>query len=155
MSYNFKSIADVDVVKTPADNANILIEENGIIKKVSAKEKLDLDIEVVASYYSIEDEGSGYNLEYIVKSINTFNNIKNKVFGTSVPKCTAKISSQPWGNAESPYAIEFVDGYVTYFPENYMEDGSPEFIQFAFWGNNVGCYAVLTSDDVFQGVFLD
>ncbi len=33
MSYNFKSIADVEVVETPTDSANVLIEEDGVIKK--------------------------------------------------------------------------------------------------------------------------
>ena len=33
MAYNFKSIADVEVVAEPADTANVLIEENGVIKK--------------------------------------------------------------------------------------------------------------------------
>ena len=33
MAYNFKSIADVEVVAEPAESANILIEENGVIKK--------------------------------------------------------------------------------------------------------------------------
>lgn len=33
MAYNFKSIADVEVVETPAETANVLIEENGVVKK--------------------------------------------------------------------------------------------------------------------------
>lgn len=33
MSYNFKSIADVEVVAEPSESANVLIEENGAIKK--------------------------------------------------------------------------------------------------------------------------
>ena len=33
MVYNFKSIADVDVVDKPTDTASILLEDNGIIKK--------------------------------------------------------------------------------------------------------------------------
>ena len=33
MAYNFKSIADVEVITEPAESANVLIEENGIIKK--------------------------------------------------------------------------------------------------------------------------
>lgn len=33
MAYNFKSIADVEVVAEPTEFANVLIEENGIIKK--------------------------------------------------------------------------------------------------------------------------
>lgn len=33
MAYNFKSIADVEVVAEPAESANVLIEESGVIKK--------------------------------------------------------------------------------------------------------------------------
>lgn len=33
MAYNFKSIADVEVVVEPTESANVLIEENGVIKK--------------------------------------------------------------------------------------------------------------------------
>lgn len=33
MAYNFKSIADVEVVEAPAETANVLIEENGVVKK--------------------------------------------------------------------------------------------------------------------------
>ena len=33
MAYNFKSIADVEVVAEPTESANVLIEENGIVKK--------------------------------------------------------------------------------------------------------------------------
>jgi hypothetical protein len=173
----FKKLSAVEMVEAVDQATTVLIEKDGVIKRapknevnvqadwaetdssspafIKNKPECDLDIEIVASYYSNEDDGDGFNIEYTVKSINTFNNIKNKVFGTSVPKCTAKLSSQQWGNTESPYAIEFIDGYVGYYPENYIGDGSPEFIQFSFYGNNVGYYAVLTSDDVFQGVFLN
>lgn len=33
MAYDFKRLGDVDLVDAPAKNANVLIEENGIIKK--------------------------------------------------------------------------------------------------------------------------
>ena len=33
MAYNFKSIADVEVVAEPNESANVLIEEDGVIKK--------------------------------------------------------------------------------------------------------------------------
>ena len=33
MAYNFKSIADVEVVAEPTESANVLIEEDGVIKK--------------------------------------------------------------------------------------------------------------------------
>lgn len=35
MTYDFKRLGDVDLVDAPAENANVLIEENGIIKKAS------------------------------------------------------------------------------------------------------------------------
>lgn len=33
MAYNFKSIADVEVIAEPSESANVLIEEDGIVKK--------------------------------------------------------------------------------------------------------------------------
>lgn len=33
MAYEFKRLSDVEVVDTPADTANVLIEEDGVIKK--------------------------------------------------------------------------------------------------------------------------
>lgn len=35
MAYEFKKLSDVAAVETPADTANILIEEDGVIKKVA------------------------------------------------------------------------------------------------------------------------
>jgi hypothetical protein len=35
MSYEFKRLSDVEVVAEPAESANVLIEENGVIKKAS------------------------------------------------------------------------------------------------------------------------
>ena len=35
MSYDFKRLSDVEVVAEPAESANVLIEENGVIKKAS------------------------------------------------------------------------------------------------------------------------
>ena len=33
MSYEFKRLSDVDIVETPSETANVLIEEDGVIKK--------------------------------------------------------------------------------------------------------------------------
>ena len=112
----FKKLSAVEMVEAVDQATTVLIEKDGVIKRapknevnvqadwaeadssspafIKNKPECDLDIEIVASYYSNEDDGDGFNIEYTVKSINTFNNIKNKVFGTSVPKCTAKLSSQ-------------------------------------------------------------
>ena len=80
----FKRLSDVDVVAEPIESANVLIEENGVVKKapksVIGAQEYDLDIEIVVSYYSNED-GDGFDIEYTIKSINTFASIKNKIFG--------------------------------------------------------------------------
>ena len=39
MAYDFKKLSDVATVETPADTANVLIEEDGVIKK-AAKDKV-------------------------------------------------------------------------------------------------------------------
>ena len=56
MAYNFKSIADVEVVAEPAESANVLIEEDGVIKKapktaVGGGDKWDAIIEVENQNY--------------------------------------------------------------------------------------------------------
>lgn len=38
MAYEFKKLGDVEVVETPMDTANVLIEEDGVIKKVAKGE---------------------------------------------------------------------------------------------------------------------
>lgn len=38
MAYEFKKLSDVEVVETAADTANVLIEEDGVIKKVAKSE---------------------------------------------------------------------------------------------------------------------
>ncbi len=62
MAYEFKKLSDVEVVEAPANNANILIEENGVIKK-TAIDNIDLlmgvvvgnttDCEVTIDNYSV------------------------------------------------------------------------------------------------------
>lgn len=49
MAYNFKSIADVEVVETPTETANVLIEENGLIKK-SPKTAVGGGVDMVVDY---------------------------------------------------------------------------------------------------------
>ena len=50
MAYNFKSIADVEVVAEPTESANVLIEENGIIKKAPKT--------AVGGYYIFHEDGA-------------------------------------------------------------------------------------------------
>ena len=58
MAYNFKSIADVDIVEEPSEEAHVLIEEGGVIKKapktaIGGKDELkdaDLVLEIKYDY---------------------------------------------------------------------------------------------------------
>lgn len=58
MAYDFKKLSDVAVVETPAETANVLIEEDGVIKKApktavgGAGGDYDLDILCEASDWS-------------------------------------------------------------------------------------------------------
>lgn len=57
MTYKFKSIGDVEAVKEPSDSANILIEEDGVIKKapkssVGGEKKWDAIIELGNTPYA-------------------------------------------------------------------------------------------------------
>lgn len=57
MSYNFKSIADVEVVAEPTESANVLIEEDGVIKKApkTAVGGGNTEWDAVIEYYSDDD----------------------------------------------------------------------------------------------------
>jgi hypothetical protein len=63
MAYNFKSIADVEVVAEPAESANVLIEEDGVIKKApktavgggsSSSDEFDVVIEITKNPWRAE-----------------------------------------------------------------------------------------------------
>lgn len=154
MAYNFKSIADVDVVEELSEEAHVLIEEDGVIKRapktaVGGGEYV-LDIEVIGSYdVDIDD----IIAEYTIHKIDTFANIKNKLLSGEPQKFKANIICQSW-HPNSPYVTDVVEGYAAYSPYNPIE-GEPEHIIFSLGGLYCGFYAPLTSDDVFQGVFVD
>lgn len=68
MAYNFKSIADVEVVAEPNESANVLIEENGVIKRVprdkfASEEEFDIIIFAVCNSW---DDNNEYNVVKII-----------------------------------------------------------------------------------------
>lgn len=111
----FKRLSDVEVVAEPAESANVLIEENGVIKKTpktavggaGGNEELDLDIDMV-------DEGNR-NWSYTTNFINTFENIKNKLLNGIKPKCKAKVSATAWAGNSSIKAVEVFDSLQAYY----------------------------------------
>lgn len=48
MAYEFKKLSDVAAVETPADTANVLIEEGGVIKKVAKDNVIPSDVALKA-----------------------------------------------------------------------------------------------------------
>lgn len=153
MAYNFKSIADVDIVTEPSETANVLIEEDGVIKKAPKTAigggEYVLDMDITCSYDPEEDD---MVCDYTIHNIDTFANIKNKLFNGELQQCKAKITSQDW-NSDSPYFTEVVSGYIVYYPE-FIDQGVLEYLMFGFYGMR-DIDVVLTSDDVIQYVGLD
>ena len=77
MAYNFKSIADVDVVAEPSEAANVLIEENGVIKKApktavggAGKSEADIIFEIVH-----DPDNWSYNVSFVKGSYDEILNI--------------------------------------------------------------------------------
>jgi hypothetical protein len=58
MAYDFKRLGDVDFVDAPAKNANVLIEENGIIKKVSRNSISGCDAMLVFENLNYDEYGT-------------------------------------------------------------------------------------------------
>ena len=129
MSYNFKSIADVDVVETFADNANILIEEDGAIKKVSKnelslKEEFDLDISITIANNS---EGNRTH-EYVIANKKSFEEIKNKIIN-GLPLNSKVICTISLSESTVPF-YSMHNMWYGYFPAGSVDSGSPEHIYF-------------------------
>ena len=82
MAYNFKSIADVEVVAEPAESANVLIEENGIIKK-APKTAVGGNTEWDAIFELVEgNSGYFYSMELVSGS---YEDLKEKIFSGILP----------------------------------------------------------------------
>ena len=92
MAYNFKSIVDVEVVAEPSESANVLIEENGMIKKApktavggaGGAGGYDAVIEGI-------DSGSGYFSSLELVSGN-YQSLKDKITSYKCPNILVKYS---------------------------------------------------------------
>ena len=124
MAYNFKSIADVEVVAEPTESANVLIEEDGVIKKApktavggasAGDTEYDLDIEMM-------DDGER-NFTHTINRIDTFENIKNKILNGVKPKCRARVLATAWSGDANIKAVEVFDSLPVYYQP---EDGYAE-----------------------------
>lgn len=108
MAYNFKSIADVEVVAEPAESANVLIEENGVIKKapktaVGGNTEWDAIIDLI-------EGSSGYfaSMELVSGS---YKDLKEKIFSGILPNVLMRYTNGTYASGVSKVSgfLHFVD----------------------------------------------
>jgi hypothetical protein len=99
MSYEFKKLSDVDIVETPSETANVLIEEDGVIKKapktaVGGNGSNEYDM-IVRNECEEEEINAmmdrGGEIECTVIS-GDFNTIFNKIKQGYIPKILLSVS---------------------------------------------------------------
>jgi hypothetical protein len=171
---NLKDITKLPLAES-AEGVNLIVNDNGAAKQIAASavgaqadwtetdetspafvknkpvEELDLDIDIISTYDVDNDE---MVVNYTVNSINTYANIKDKIFNGEMPKCKSKLTCQPRTEG-SPSSVEVASVQVTFFPEGFDGTEDPGGLAFFIWGINCGFVMPLTSDDVIQGVFFN
>lgn len=168
----FKKLSAVEAVEAVSETANVLIEENGVIKRAAKSEigaqadwaEMDenspafiknkpecvLDIDITCSY---DPDADDMIISYNINKIDSYENIKNRIFNGELQECKSKLHYQTWGNADSGYMTEVTAfNFIVYNPQT-LE--TPEHIMFSIYGENFGFFIPLTADDVIQGVFPD
>lgn len=105
MAYEFKKLSDVAAVETPADTANVLIEEGGVIKKVAKDEVGGVKVDTAKVGQTI-----------VVKSVDE--NGKPTEW-----ECADKGGQVDW-NQNDPTALDYVKNKPFYEAENktYMQE---------------------------------
>ena len=113
MAYNFKSIADVEVVAEPSESANVLIEEDGVIKKAPKtavggagnNAEYDLDIEVQ------QDEDG--DLTWSVNVISSYSALRDKILSGNKPTSRVKLTGHTW--AGTTFYTEVFESLSVYY----------------------------------------
>lgn len=106
MAYNFKSIADVEVVAEPSESANVLIEENGEIKK--------------APKTAVGGAVGGGGYDAVIK-FNTMGDDSELISG-SYDDILAKLEAGEWVNVamyrpEGGYSVDIIQVNRVWFDE--------------------------------------
>ena len=125
---------------------------SGELKKIEEKyipglDEWDLDWELVGTFVATDEEGHGeMNYEYTINSINTFENIKNKILNGTQPKCKVKETNTGLGNTNSSlrFTESFGSMYAIYSPAFEEE---PEIIRFMTWGAFCAPWLILLPDN--------
>ena len=148
MSYEFKSVADVEVVAEPTESANVLIEENGVIKKApktavgGAKggEEPDMILELTsanANEYNVTIQKGSYDEIVTLCRSGGFPKVKLMVYGSLV-------------DGGSGVANCMYDGYVSMY---YGDLNITAFGIYSAYGS-VGCiHVTLYGDESASGYY--
>lgn len=135
MAYEFKSLGTVDVVETASDTANVLIEEDGEIKRVAKsgvggnKDTWDAIIDLVPpeteTYFHFGNASSGDSnfLSNMVVSSGAYEAIRNKILAGENPKVLIRydyVYGSTCYRRFIPYQINFYssessDIYIKFF----------------------------------------
>lgn len=94
MAYEFKKLSDVDTVETPSETANVLIEEDGVIKKApktAVGGNGSNEYDMIVRYEGEEEAMDGGEIECTVISGN-FDTIFNKIKQGYIPKILLSVS---------------------------------------------------------------
>lgn len=164
---NLRDITQLPVAES-ADGLNLIVNDNGVAKQIAASavgaqadwavtdetspafiknkpaEEWDLNIDITCTF----SPDNGFTPDYTVNHINTFENIKNKIFNGELLKCKAKMYEQEMSDNPSLFAVGVYEPGVMYYPENFNDNGMPEVVVFMVWGGGVGCFVILTSDNI-------
>jgi hypothetical protein len=138
----FKKLSDVEVVETPTDTANVLIEEDGVIKKTpktAVGGDGGPDAVITSSGY-----GYPYELEYknnYVLPENFYQHIHEVAATGKMPEIIIYLANQE------------EDGHMTYNFRHCDDIEVGEFISFTFFKhNNVRVTAMVDSDNIVYNV---
>lgn len=117
MAYNFKSIADVEVVAEPTESANVLIEENGVIKKTpktavgGAGGEADLVIRINDHLQNATIDSITIVSGSVEAVYNTFESGKFPIVEVEVV-VTPDVSSLAWIKQKIPTQVIFYGDYL-------------------------------------------
>lgn len=136
MAYEFKKLSDVDVVAEPTESANVLIEENGVIKK-APKTAVGGDGEVFIKFNVDLNEGTVSCDSSFNEIVEAFSNgfpmiymLNKTTHGYFLQSCVEVAFYGTDGN--STHVFENVD-YISLYTDSgseivYHNDGEIEFI---------------------------
>ena len=88
MAYNFKSIADVEVIAEPTKSANVLIEEDGIIKKAPKTTFSNAEWDAI---FEVVEGNSGY-FSSVDLVFGSYQDIVNKLNNDASPNVLIKFA---------------------------------------------------------------